>query len=81
MGSVRRWTNDPPPRQGVIALLEQALEAARHGHIQAVTIVTVNPVHDVEHKSAGVRGVLRFSLIGGLSSAAQYLINNPSNPL
>jgi hypothetical protein len=75
MGTVKKWAHDPPPNPEVIKMFEVALAAARRGHIQAATVVLVNPVHDVEHHCAGVRGVLRHSLIGGLSAAAQFLIN------
>lgn len=70
-----RFRANPRPDTDVVRVLEQALNAARLGHIRAVTLVVVNPLHEVETQAAGDQtGSLKHALIGGLSSAAHKLL-------
>jgi hypothetical protein len=79
MADTDRWARAPRPDPDVIRILEQALGSARKGHVRAVTIVLVNPLHEVESASAAPHATTwRHALIGGLSSAAHKLLKELS---
>jgi hypothetical protein len=59
----------------VVEALERLLEAARAGAVRSVSIVVVNPLHEVETVTVGnIQNISKILLIGGLSVAAQELL-------
>jgi hypothetical protein len=65
----------PRPNEEVISLLEDALAAARHGLVIAVTVVTVDPLFKVESDSAGrVEGAGKHLLRSGMFHEAMKLV-------
>jgi hypothetical protein len=59
----------------VVEALERLLEAARAGAVRAVSVVVVNPLHEVETVTVGnIHQTSKILLIGGLSVAAQELL-------
>lgn len=73
-----QWKKGPRPDPSVVELLDSLQLAARKGLIRAVTVVTVNPLLEVETTHAGdLDNVKSHLLCGGLVRAAQN-INKPS---
>jgi hypothetical protein len=67
----------PKANQEVVEALERLLEAARRGEVPAATIVVVNPLHEVETVTVGnIHQLSKILLVGGLSVAAQELLQN-----
>lgn len=58
----------PRPDPKVLELVERLREAAIKGHIRAMTVVTINPLLEVEKAQAGeLDNVRRHLMIGGLA--------------
>lgn len=75
-----RFRRNPRPDADVIEALEKALRASRLGHVRAVAIITVNPLHEIDTLEAGnIEAPFRDALIAGLARAAHRLLaeNDP----
>ncbi len=69
------WKRDPRPNSEIVLSLEQALEAAKRGHVRSLVLVTVNPLHEYESVACGdLAGASKTVLIGALSLASHKLI-------
>ncbi len=69
-----RWKRGPRPDASVIELLESLAIAARKGHIRAISVVTVNPLLEVETAHAGdMDHVKTRLLVAGLVEASRSI--------
>jgi hypothetical protein len=72
-----RFRRHPRPDVEVVEILERALDSARKGYVQTVTLVVVNALHHVETATAGDLSDVRANvLLGGLSRAAAEVIKH-----
>ena len=77
MPSRTRFKGTLRPDLEVVAVLERALQAARGGHIKAISLVLVTQANLIEEKAAGDLSEHRVNaLLAGLARSSYYLLTD-----